>query len=322
MHQKYTSRVTASVAAQRALYLRDSTILITGADGYIGHNLCTLLKEAAPDGRIIGVDRMAASGGTLQIDLLEEKDVADLISEVRPDHIFHLAGVIYSRDWEAHYKGNVETTINILEAVRGCRLRSRVVVPGSAAEYGRVSKSDLPITERQTPDPVSPYGVAKVWQTTVTRYYATNGVDAVTGRIFNVIGKGMPAGLSIGAFAGQLKKIRDGELPSKMMVGNLRPRRDFIDINDVCKGLIALAEKGVRGEAYNICSGRSVSMEEILTRMIKASGLDVEFISDPAKIKDVDIEDIFGTHEKLTRDTGWTPVVPLDSSIDDIVRDL
>ncbi len=302
--------------------MRDSTILITGADGYIGQNLCSLLKETAPDGRIVGVDRKATSGGTLCIDLLGKKDVADLISEVRPDYILHLAGVIYSRDWEAHYKGNVETTINILEAVRECHLKSRVIVPGSAAEYGRISTNDLPITERQLPNPVSPYGVAKVWQTTVTRYYATSGVDAMTGRIFNVIGKGMPEGLSIGAFAGQLKKIKDGELPPQIMVGNLRPRRDFIDIKDVCKGLIALAEKGMRGEVYNICSGRSVSMEDVLRKIIVGSGLDIEVVSDPARQKDADIEDIFGTHEKLSGDTGWMPVVPLDSSIDDIVRDL
>lgn len=322
MRLQYTSRVVTSATAQRALSLRDSTILITGAEGYIGHNLCALLKETAPESRVVGVDRRGASAGTLCIDLLEKKAVTDLISELRPDHIFHLAGVIYSRDWEAHYKGNVETTINIFEAVKGCGLRSRVVVPGSAAEYGRISTDDLPITEMQTPDPVSPYGVAKVWQTTVTRYYAASGIDAITGRIFNVIGKGMPEGLSIGAFAGQLKKIKDGGLPPKLMVGNLRPRRDFIDVTDVCRGLVALAERGRRGEAYNICSGRSVSIEEVLTRMIKTSKLDIEVISDPARLKDADIEDIFGTHEKLSGETGWMPVVPLDSSIDDIVRDL
>ena len=302
--------------------MRDSTILITGADGYIGHNLCALLKETASDGRIVGVDRKGASDGALQLDLLEKKDVADLISELRPDYIFHLAGVIYLKDWEAHYKGNVETTIHIFEAVKGSGLKTRVIIPGSAAEYGRISADDLPITERQTPNPVSPYGVAKVWQTTVTRYYATNGVDALTGRIFNVIGKGMPEGLSIGAFAGQLKKIKDGELPPKLTVGNLKPRRDFIDVIDVCNGLIALAEKGKRGEIYNICSGKSVSIEEVLTRMIKTSGLDIQVVSDPARRKDADIEDIFGTHEKLSGDTGWMPVVPLDSSIDGIVRDL
>lgn len=302
--------------------MRDSTILITGANGYIGHNLCALLKETTPDGRIVGVDRKAASAGTLPLDLLEKKDVADLISELRPDYIFHLAGVIYSRDWEAHYKGNVETTINILEAVKRGSLKSRVIIPGSAAEYGRISTSDLPITERQTPNPISPYGVAKVWQTTVTRYYAANGVDAMTGRIFNVIGKGMPEGLSIGAFAGQLKKIKNSELPPKLTVGNLRPRRDFIDVIDACRGLISLAVKGRQGEVYNICSGRSVSMEDVLRKMIVGSGLDIEIVSDPARQKDADIEDIFGTHEKLSGDTGWTPVVPLETSIDDIVRDL
>lgn len=303
--------------------MSDQTFLITGITGFIGSHLHNALKTAFPEAKVLGIDfKEGRSTNVFKVNLLKMEDLLPVIADARPDHIFHLAGVIYSRDWEAHYKGNVETTINIFEAVKRCGLKTRVIVPGSAAEYGRISADDLPITERQTPNPISPYGVAKVWQTTVTRYYAANGIDAMTGRIFNMIGKGMPEGLSIGAFAGQLKKIKTGELPPKLMVGNLRPRRDFIDVHDACRGLIALAEKGKPGETYNICSGRSVSIEEVLTRMIKTSKLDIEVVSDPARLKDADIEDIFGTHEKLSSETGWMPVVPLDSSIDDIVKDL
>lgn len=300
--------------------MNDRTVLITGINGFIGSHLQKTLKKTFPDSRVFGLDlRESRSADVFKVDLLKGESLLSVITEIRPDFIFHLAGVIYSRDWGEHYRGNVETTANVLEAVKRCGLKSRVIVPGSAAEYGRISGGDLPITERQLPNPVSPYGVAKVWQTTVVRYYATNGADAVIGRMFNIIGKGAPSGLSIGAFAEQLKKIKHTELPPKIMVGNLKPKRDFVDIADACRGLIALAEKGRRGEVYNICSGRSVSMEELLLMMIENSGLDIEIEVDSSRFKDADIEDIFGSNEKILRETGWRPSLTLEQSVAEVV---
>ncbi|MBI5885832.1 MAG: GDP-mannose 4,6-dehydratase [Deltaproteobacteria bacterium] len=258
----------------------------------------------------------------IAVDLLDKAELIGILKQTRPDYIFHLAGVIFTRDWGEHYRGNVETTVNLLGAVKETGLKTRVVVPGSAAEYGRTQASDLPLVETRLPNPVTPYGVAKVWQTAVVRYYAACGVDAVCGRIFNVIGAGVPQGLSIGAFAEQIRKIKRREALPEIAVGNLSSRRDFIDVVDACRALAALAQSGRTAEVYNVCSGASVSMREVLDMMIKSAGVDVKLTTDPARLKDADIDDSFGSNAKIRNETGWSPVVSLKESVDALVADV
>jgi GDP-4-dehydro-6-deoxy-D-mannose reductase len=251
---------------------------------------------------------------------LDAEHTFRIIEEINPDYIFHLAGVIYTRDWEKLYLGNVKTTFNIMEGVKKADIPCRIIIPGSAAEYGRVPVADLPINEDQITNPVVPYGVAKLWQTTIAKYYASCRFDVVIGRMFNVIGPGAPEGLSVGAFANQLRKIKRGELPSQISVGNLKPRRDFIDIVDACRGLIAIATKGKNGEIYNVCSGRSVSMEQVLRIMIQKAGVDVDVSVDPQRMKNSDIEDIFGSPDKISNTTGWRAEIELNESIAKLMR--
>jgi GDP-4-dehydro-6-deoxy-D-mannose reductase len=130
-----------------------------------------------------------------------------------------------------------------------------------------------------------------------------------------VIGRGLPDTLSIGAFVSQLNRIRKGEIVPEIAVGNLRPRRDFVDIRDVCNALIALATHGVSGEVYNVCSGTSISMESLLRELISRTGLDVQVIADPSRIKSADIEDIYGSNQKIRSLTGWERAFSLSDSV-------
>lgn len=302
--------------------MENKSILITGSKGFIGKQLSEVISNTFPAIKIVGVDRkiFPANSEFFAVNLLEPDSTFQIIDKIRPNYIFHLAGEIYTKDWGKLYRSNVETTINIMEAVKRIDNSCRVVIPGSAAEYGCISNTDLPILEKQIPNPVVPYGVAKVWQTTIAKYYTTLGVNVVIGRLFNIIGPGAPEGLSIGAFASQLGKIKRGEMPPNILVGNLKPKRDFIDITDACRGLIALATKGKNGEIYNICSGRSFSMERILQMMIDQAGLDVRIEVDLLRVKGADIEDIYGDNEKIKSDTGWSQSIQLTESIDVIVN--
>lgn len=297
--------------------MNNKTILITGCNGFIGNRLTATLNDAFPKVAIKGVDRVLYSDSpeTYIVNLLEPEPAFRIIEKIRPDYIFHMAGVIYSKDWEELYLGNVKTTLNIIEGLKKAAIPCRIIIPGSAAEYGRVAAADLPINENQSPNPIVPYGVAKVWQTTIARYYASAGVEVVIGRMFNVVGSGAPEGLSVGAFASQLGKIKRGELPPKIRVGNLEPKRDFIDIVDACRGLVAIAERGENGTIYNICSGNSISMREILHMMLECSGLKVSVCMDPSRLKTDDINDIFGDNTRILQQTGWRPTVNIESSI-------
>lgn len=302
--------------------MNNKTVLITGSNGFIGNRLADILNDTFPKVAIRGVDRVSCSNSpeTYVVNLLEPEHTFRIIEKIKPDYIFHFAGVIYTRDWQELYNGNVKTTINIMKGVKKAGIQCRIVIPGSAAEYGRVPVADLPINENQIPNPVVPYGVAKVWQTTIAKYYTSCGVEVVIGRMFNVIGPGAPEGLSVGAFANQLGKIKRGELPQKISVGNLEPKRDFIDIVDACRGLIAIATNGKNGEIYNICSGRSVSMEQVLRLMIEKAGVDVDVSVDPQRMKHSDIENIFGSIEKIRDATGWRPEIELNESVAELMR--
>jgi GDP-4-dehydro-6-deoxy-D-mannose reductase len=292
------------------------SILITGARGFIGRHMTSATRKAFPGAEIVGVDLTADPlSSDRVVNLVSADETSHLIAGLAPDYIFHCAGVLYSNDWWELYRGNVQASINVMEAVKINRLKSRIVIPGSAAEYGRVDSSNLPIMEGQLPRPATPYGVAKLWTTAAAGYYSETGVDVIVGRLFNVIGNGLPATLSIGSFVKQIKKIAGGEHPPSISVGNLGSKSDFIDIADACRAFIALAEKGKSGEVYNICSGEAIAMDQVLSMMVGQSGINIAVEVDPARFKAGDVSDSYGSNKKIIDATGWRPDMSLEKSI-------
>lgn len=291
-------------------------VLVAGASGYIGSRLLPALQRAWPRARVLGVARRAWPGGQA-LDLRDAAATAGLLAEVRPGVVFQLAGLIQSNDWDELYRTNVQTTLNVLQALAAAPwgATTRVVVAGSAAEYGLVRPEDLPVDEGRVVNPVLPYGVSKAWQTTLARAYAARGLDVMVGRIFNVFGTGAPATTSLGAFGKQIRAIRDSGLPGMLQVGNLDPRRDFVDIDDIAEALIALAERGQRGGVYNICSGQSVAVGDALAQMVTLSGARVQVQTDPARVRPVDVPDMCGSRQRIRLDTGWQPRVAFEASL-------
>jgi GDP-4-dehydro-6-deoxy-D-mannose reductase len=300
------------------------TILITGANGYVGRNLSRVIRETFGLAGVFGLD--LSKGPDLgysklfTADIGDKKRVRKIIGEIKPDYIFHLAGIINSGDWDKLFSVNVEKTQAFLDTLARAGSGARVIIPGSAAEYGQVGKTDLPIREQQAPNPLTLYGMSKVFQTALGRFYAARGMDVVIGRIFNFVGAGMPDYLSIGTFISQIKLIRSGQSKGDIVVGNLKSKRDFLDIHDVSTGLLALARKGRPGEVYNICSGTSVTMESILKMMIRKSGVKIRIKIDPKRMKKQDINDIYGSNRKIISETGWRPTVSFASSIEKCFR--
>lgn len=296
----------------------EGNVLITGIGGFLGFHLANELAQLAPELNIIGIDRKPLPGvdNAVVVDLGDRNALAQIFREVAPRYVFHMAGVVYSNEFKELYNGNVEIAINLLDLAHSSDFPVRVIIPGSAAEYGRVASKDVPITEEQPLNPVSAYGVSKAWQATVARYYALLGVDVVIGRIFNIIGRGAPESLAVGSFANQIKRIMCGETSPCIMVGNLSTRRDYIDVADACRGLAAAAFAGRKGEVYNICSGHSVAMADILAMMISKAGISVSVEVDNQRVKSCDIEDSYGSNLKLLRDSGWQSSVAIEKSIE------
>jgi GDP-4-dehydro-6-deoxy-D-mannose reductase len=295
--------------------MNNKTILITGAGGFIGNHLFRHLRSAYSSAQIVGTSRLSRAQQFVTLDLLQKEQILKLIEELCPDYIFHLAGTIHDTNLDSLLDGNLRATNNLLEVVSRCGVNARIVIPGSAAEYGYVSSADLPVTESQIPVPLTNYSITKDAQTKLTLMYARNGLRVVIGRIFNVIGAGMSNQLSIGAFAEQIRDIRQGSAKPILKVGNLHAKRDFLDIDDVCSALEELAKSGHTGQIYNICSGHSIPLEQIVDKMIEFSGCDIVIERDEEKFKPFDVQDIYGSIAKISRDTGWRSRVSLCDSI-------
>lgn len=300
--------------------MHGSKILITGIRGFIGTHLASFIHRHYPTCKILGIQRSAFLESTkpdydfYQVDLINKDEIAEFISVHQPDYVFHLAGKVFSYDWNDLYQGNVIATINLLEALKKTATGTRTVVAGSAAEYGPVAADQLPIKENFIATPKSPYGMTKLWQTSVAQYYATSHLPVMVGRLFNLIGSGTAPQLSTGDLFQQIERIIQGKQSAHISVGNLKMKRDFLNIDDACAALISIVAQGDSGGIYNVCSGASIALQDILDLSLKVTGLNVEILFDQTKSQNAYVEDIYGCNLRI-KDAGWRPVVTLEESI-------
>ncbi len=307
-------------------------IFITGATGFAGSHLVEQLLEQ--DHQILALVHAATSHQDLPShdliqpvvgDLLDPEGLAGAVAAARPDIIFHLAGQAYpARSWidpAQTIAVNTGGTANLLRAAAEYG-RPRVVVVTSAEIYGPISPDDLPLTENTPPHPRHPYGVSKLAAGQLAQaYWERYGLPVVEARPFNHIGPRQAAGFVVPDFASQLAAIRLGRAKPVIRVGNLEPERDFTDVRDVARAYWRLAEQGLPGEAYLICSGQSVSIRHLLDTLIELSGVAVEVETEQRRINPVDIPCLYGSYAKIERDTNWRPQVPLRQSLADALAD-
>jgi GDP-4-dehydro-6-deoxy-D-mannose reductase len=293
------------------------TILITGVGGFLGRHLVSVLHQEMPTAHIIGAARRAVTVDCPSeiIDFTSAAEVAALMRTIQPGIIFHLIGAAGPDDVNHYYEANVLPSICLFEAVLHEAVKPRIVLIGSAAEYGQVEQSALPVREDCELKPITTYGLSKSWQTLAAKYYARRGVDVAVARIFNLIGGGLPERLSLGAFASQLQSLSQKKPPRRLLAGNLDNRRDYVDVGDACRALVAVVLHGERGEVYNVCSGRSVRIGDVLSSMIACTGLEVEVVLDRDRLRGNDQPDVYGSYEKLELISGWRPNITLQESI-------
>ena len=296
--------------------MHNKTVLITGITGFIGCHLMKYLKCTYPSCRIIGISRYESKQDNVyQVDLLKQDEVDFIINKIKPDYLFHLSGLVFSYNWDDLYKGNVTITLHLLESIKKHDLKTHVVITGSSAEYGCIDVGSLPVTETYSSIPHTPYGMTKYWQTMVAKYYQSYGLHVTIARLFNIIGVGVSPKLMIGDILLQLNKIIQQKQDPQIIVGNLSVKRDFLDIDDVCSGLVAIATSMKFGLEYNLCSGYSSSFKDILDLAIVFSGLKVDIVIDQNKPQNAYLLDIFGCNAKIQQDTHWKPRVKVIDSI-------
>ena len=221
--------------------------------------------------------------------------------------------------YAAIFETNVLGTEKLLEAVRAATPSARVLYVGSADAYGAVTPADLPLRETMPLRPANPYAASKAAAEAIALQYARAGMlDIVATRSFNHTGPGQRPPFAVPVFAKQIAEIARGIAAPLLRVGNLNPRRDFSDVRDVVRAYRLIAERGVCGTAYNVCSGKSVAMHEIVEQLVSAAGVNISLEVDPARLRPSDTPEIVGDNSLLREHTRWEPAIALSQTLRDV----
>jgi GDP-4-dehydro-6-deoxy-D-mannose reductase len=306
-------------------------VLITGYSGFVGRHLVPLCREHYPDAELVGTSHLpivreetASPISGVQADLRDRDQVRRLIDDSQPDLIIHLAGqASVAESWnhpEDTLTINAGGAVNLLEAVRAANLSPRILLIGSAEQYGVVAPEENPIPEDHPMLPVNPYAVSKVTQDLLGyQYYASYGLPIMRVRAFNSFGPHQSPVYVISSFARQLALIEAGHAEPVIRVGNLAVQRDFLAVGDVVRAYLRLADSGHPGEAYNVGSGVPVSVERILELLQSLSPAHVEIRKDPERFRPVDVPVAYADIARLRRDTGWQPVTSLIDALREVL---
>jgi GDP-4-dehydro-6-deoxy-D-mannose reductase len=261
----------------------------------------------------------------VECDLRDAGAVHRTLAAVRPDRIFHLAAQSYvPSSWAAPAEtvaGNVLCQVNLFEAARNLGLSPRIQVAGSSEEYGLVKPHELPLTEDSPLRPLSPYGVSKVAQDMLAyQYWRSHRLHTVRTRGFNHTGPRRGEVFVTSSFAKQIAEIEAGAREPVMKVGDLKPRRDYSDVRDIVRGYWSLLESGEPGEVYNLSSGRSWSIQQVLDFLLEQSKVKPIAVEvDPARLRPSDVMVLEGDPSKIRRATGWRVEIPFERTLRDLL---
>lgn len=302
-----------------------TSVLVTGAGGFAGSHLIDRLATGAPVTawqHRLGQPRPTATPATWHaVDLLDREAVDQAIARDGPSVIYHCAGVAQSSS-AGHQIGrtfevNVRGTANLLAAVERHAPSARVIVTSSALIY---EHSAAPLREDSRVGPAGPYAVSKLAQDLLAAHAARRGLDVIVARPFNHIGPRQSADFVASSVARQVSLIERGDMPPQLRVGNLAARRDFTDVRDVVAAYVEMAAHGRRGDCFNVCSGRAVAIHDLVHGLVARSRVPIEVLVDPERFHPIDVPVLTGSADALHRATGWTPQIPLDRTLDDLLE--
>jgi GDP-4-dehydro-6-deoxy-D-mannose reductase len=300
--------------------------LITGITGFAGGHLAQILLDRGDE--VFGVARDEGTGLahlTQEIvpviaDLQDTLVVQRLLTDIRPEAIYHLAGQAFvPTSWDdpwATMENNIRPQLNILQAMVKQKSEARLLIVASNQVYGHLNPDQLPVQEETPLRPDNPYGVSKVAQDVLgLQYFLSHGVDVLRVRAFNHIGPRQSPVFVAASFSRQIAQIEAGLKEPVIHVGNLDAERDFTDVVDVMRAYALLVEHGDSGEAYNVGTGRAYSIKYLLDVLLSYSQTKIDVEQEPSRIRPSDVSIIYADNSKLRTKTGWEPSVKFEDSL-------
>ena len=292
-------------------------VLVTGGTGFAGSHLVSLLLEKGHS--VIATSNNDSSPPpeveVVKVDLANPSAISKIkFAEV--EAIYHLAGLAAVgpsfAEPQKYIDINSSIQVNLFEECLKQKVKPRFLVVSSGNVYS--PKAPLPLTEASPTWPVSPYAVSKLAQEIIGQYYSSRGFDIVTSRSFNHVGPGQTTGFIVADLAKQIA-LAEKTGSGQVVCGDLEARRDYTDVRDIARAYVALVEKGKSGQVYNVCSGKSVSGQNILSGLLNHTKANIRVVKDPALSRPVDILDVYGSNTKIKNDTDWQPKITLEQTL-------
>jgi GDP-4-dehydro-6-deoxy-D-mannose reductase len=237
-----------------------------------------------------------------------------VIAAHRPTHVFHLAAQAavstahkeIRQTWAVNLEGTLNVALAIAEEAPDCRL----IHCSSADIYGGSFQSGLPLDENAPLDPNNAYAASKAAADLLVGQMAKQGLRAVRLRPFNHIGPGQSEHFVVPAFAAQIARIERGVQEPVIRVGNLAGRRDFLDVEDVVDAYVKAVlrfDELPNGCAINLASGRTISIGDILQKLLAMSACKIDVVPDESRMRKAEAPIALGNANRARELLGWTP---------------
>lgn len=313
--------------------------LITGFSGFVGRHFLHYLYDKNEEMEIFGIDiRKPAFDVSVyadrlhiqfeEVNLLNRDELKSVIERFRPQYILHLASfssVAFS--WqhpEESFVNNTNIFLNMTGVLKELGLPCRVLSIGSSEEYGNVMAEQLPLRESMQLQPVSPYAVARVSQEMLSKVFVDSyHLDIILTRSFNHIGPWQDERFVVPSFIRRILNIKDeGLSEGTIETGDTTIVRDFVDVRDVVNAYYMLLMDGTPGEIYNICSGTGIALADIIDQVADIVGIKVHTKVNPEYVRPNDNRVVIGSHDKLTTELGWQPVISWNRTLRDMVEEM
>jgi len=308
-------------------------VLITGITGFVGSHMAEyalargvqVIGSARWRSKTENIEHLRSKITLIESDLRDLSSVRTLVETAAPDYVAHLAAQSFvGVSWQAPAEtltNNILSQVNLLEAIRALKMSPRFLAIGTSEEYGLTYPEELPIKESNPLRPLSPYAVSKVGQDMIAyQYFKSYGLPIIRTRAFNHTGPRRGEVFVESNFAKQVAEIEAGLREPVIAVGDLKPRRDYSDVRDIVRGYWTLLERGEPGEVYNLCSGGSWSIQQVLDFYLEHSTVrSIQVRTDPARLRPSDVMILEGDASRIERATGWRVEIPLQRTLRELL---
>lgn len=302
-------------------------VLISGATGFVGLHLIDFLDSSKYIiyGTSFPEHPSSSEKNIFFLDIRNEEEVFKAVEKTKPRWIFHFAAVSnVGHSWKMRketLETNVMGTFFFFEAVRRFSPKSRILFISSSDIYGNVASGAKVLREENSFRIMSPYAFSKVSGELLSKFYnQIEDLDIVIARPFPHTGPGQSPDFVCSDWARQIVQIEKGTTEPVIKVGNIKAKRDFSDVRDVVRAYFLLMKKGRKGGVYNVCSGKAVSLQEILEILLSFSSKEISVQVDTKKFRKADIALLAGSNQNLMEDTSWKPEIPLEKTLSDLLE--